>query len=194
MKRIFVFLLVSVLATSIFAQQQGKVRGGLDLGVCVPRGGGGICMDIPIGYNIRDNMNVGIKGGAAFMAKVDPFGDTGSLSANVNLLGTFTYFFSSGESSFAPFVGGGTGIYAVGGLSVGTNDVSVELGPRIGVLLTAGFELSKFRMAAEYNIVTRSAVKVNSTGVEVENSYIKNSYLAITVGFYIGGGKWKKQK
>ena len=191
-KIIIVCMLFTVTATGAFAQVQGKIRGGLNLGFCIPKGGIGVALDAQLGYNLKDNMNIGIKYGLAAMAKIDPSGESGSVSANNNILGTFSYYFNSGEGSFVPFVGGGIGIYTLGSITVGS-EYSIELGPRPGILLTTGFEASKFRLGLEYNIVPSSAVKFNGSGTPtIENNSVKNSYLAITAGFYIGGGKWKK--
>ena len=186
-------MLFAVIATGIFAQEQGKVRGGLDIGAAIPsKGGGGVAVNVPIGYNLQDNMTVGIRLGLAAMAKIDPLGETGSAAANVNYLATFAYYFNSG-SPFAPFVGGGAGMYTLAAAAVG-NNYTVDVGTRFGGLLSAGAEIGKFRLVLEYNLVPSSAVTVNSTGsgVQLENDKIPNSYLGITAGFYIGGGKWGK--
>ena len=195
MKRIIVCILSAVMAMGVFAQEEGKIRGGLDLGACIPKGGSGVCVDLNLGYNLKDNMTVGIRWGLAAMAKVDPFGETGSAAANINFLGTYSYYFSSGTSPFAPFVGGGLGLYTLAAIASNANTVSVDAGNRLGGMLTAGFELSKLRIALEYNLVPSSAVKYTGTGegIALTNDKIKNSYLTITIGFYVGGGKWKKQ-
>ena len=195
MKRIIVCVLFAVMATCAFSQEMGKIRGGLDLGGCRPGGsgvGGGVLVDIPLGYNLQDNMNVGIKMGAAVMAKADPFGESGSASVNVNFLATYTYYFNSGTSPFAPFVGCGAGLYSLAAASADMVEVTVDVGNKFGGMLTAGFELAKFRMALQYNLVPSSGITVTSTSVAPSNTSIKNSYLGLTLGFYVGGGKWKK--
>ncbi|MDR2887130.1 MAG: hypothetical protein LBV26_03865 [Bacteroidales bacterium] len=192
MKKILCIMLLAAMATGAFAQEQGKIRGGLDFGYCIPKGGGGVCFDLQLGYNLKDNMTVGIKYGNALMGKVDPMGENASISANGNFLGTYTYYFSSGGSSFAPFVGGGLGMYTLASFSTGASSYTVDAGGKFGGALTAGFEAGKFRMALEYNLVPSSGVTVTDNSVTLENTSIKNSYLAVTVGFYIGGGKWKK--
>ena len=60
----------------------------------------------------------------------------------------------------------------------------LELDGKFGGLIRAGFELGKLRLAASYNLIGKSDL---GEGVEV-----KNSYLGISLGFYLGGGKWKK--
>jgi len=187
-------LFAAAMTAGAFAQVEGKVRGGLDIGAAIPKGGGGVCVNIPFGYNLKDNMNIGIRLGTAAMAKIDPFGEVGDLAANVNFLGTFNYYFNSGDNPVAPFVGCGAGIYTIAAVSGGGNSVTVEAGNRFGGMMTAGVEVAKFRLALEYNMIPSSAVKVTGTGsgVAITNDKIKNSYFAFTVGFYIGGGKWKK--
>jgi len=192
MKKFFLCTVMAVLVTGVFAQEQGKMRGGFNLGYCVPKGGGGVCTDLQLGYNLQDNMNVGIRLGLAAMAKIGPEGENATLAANYNFLCTYAYYFNSGASSFAPFVGGALGRYTFGGATFGNSSVSVDVGPRFGGALSAGFEAKRFRLAAEYNLVPSSPVTVTDNSVEVKNKSIRNSYLTVTFGFYVGGGKWKK--
>ena len=196
MRKLIVCVLFAAIMTGAFSQEEGKVRGGLDLGYCIPtKGGGGFAFNLNIGYNLQDNMNVGLKLGVAAMAKVDPFGETGSVAANVNYLATFNYYFSSGTSPVAPFVGCGAGLFALAGADAGVSSVSVDVGNRFGGLLTAGVELGKFRLAFEYNMIPSSAVKFTGTNtgpMAITSDKIKNSYFAITTGVYFGGGKWRK--
>jgi len=187
-------MLFAAMTASAFAQVEGKMRGGLNLGPCIVKGIG-FGIDMQLGYNLKDNMNVGTKLGIAAMAKVDPIGETGTAAANVNFLGTFTYYFNSGESSFAPFVGSGLGVYVLAAESISSSlDYTVDFGNRFGGMLTAGFEIAKFRLAFEYNMIPSSAVKFTGTrgSIDITNDKIKNSYSAVTLGFYFGGGKWKK--
>lgn len=56
-------------------------------------------------------------------------------------------------------------------------------------MVRAGFEVGKFRMGAEYNVVPASDYNIvagNKLGS------VRNSYLGISIGFFIGGGYWKK--
>ena len=67
---------------------------------------------------------------------------------------------------------------------LGPDSEELELDGKFGGLIRAGFELGKLRLAASYNLIGKSDL---GEGVEV-----KNSYLGISLGFYLGGGKWKK--
>jgi len=194
MKKLFVCMLVAAVTIGVFAQEQGKVRGGLDIGGAIPsKGGGGVALNVPLGYNLQDNMNIGIRFGIAAMAKIDPVGETGSAAVNVNFMATYAYYFNSG-SAFAPFLGCGAGMYILAAADESVSQTTVEVGNRFGGLLTAGAEVGKFRLALEYNLIPSSAVTVTGSGssTQIKNSKIPNNYLGVTIGFFIGGGKWGK--
>ncbi|MEC3964300.1 hypothetical protein [Flagellimonas halotolerans] len=63
-------------------------------------------------------------------------------------------------------------------------DADVEVDGKFGGLLGAGFEAGKFRLTATHNIIGKTDLG--------EGSEVKNSYLDISLGFYLGDGKWKK--
>jgi len=179
-------MVVAFVATGAIAQEQGKIRGGANIGWCIPKGGGGVCFDLQAGYNLSDDMTVGIKWGYALMGKVDPKGEVGSIVGNSNLLGTFTYFLNMG--SFAPFVGAGAGLYTVAGGGTGLTGFVIEPGNKFGGMLTAGFEFKRFRLGLEYNLIPSSDAHLVSV-VGPQYGSVKNSYMALTFGFYLGGGK-----
>lgn len=195
MKKIFfAFLLMLTVVQVSQAQEQGKFRVGLDLGYTMPDGGGGVLFAIEPKINIADNMNVGIRFESAAMAKnveVGPVSAEASLTASMSYSGTFDYYFNSGSSSFAPFVGAGMGYSSLGSIGFDINDIEeaegdadLEVDGKFGGLLRAGFEAGKFRLAATYNLIGKTDLG--------EGAEVKNSYLGISLGFYLGGGKWKK--
>jgi hypothetical protein len=59
-----------------------------------------------------------------------------------------------------------------------------EVDGELGGFFRAGFELGKLRLAATYNLIGKSEL---DGGGEV-----KNSYFSVSLGFYLGGGKWGK--
>lgn len=179
------------------AQVEGKFRVGLDLGYTIPSsGGGGILFSLEPKYNIKDNMNVGLRIGSAAMVKniESTIGTTveAEIGANSSFVGTYDYYFK-GNSSFVPYVGGGAGIYSLANLEVNsgssTTTTEIDSNSKFGGLLRGGFEWGKFRMGLEYNLVPKSNIQ-NTSGTTVGTA--KNSYLGIHLGFYIGGGKWGK--
>lgn len=173
-----------------FAQEEGKFRVGLNAGYAMPDGGGGVLFSIEPKYNIADNMNIGVRFESAAMAK--NITDSGAsieseLAASTSYTGTFDYYFTSGNSSFAPFLGGGIGYNSLANAELDLGEfgtAEAEVDGAFGGLIRAGFELGKFRMAATYNLIGKSDL---GDGAEV-----KNSYFGISLGFYLGGGKWKK--
>ncbi|MHA7865233.1 hypothetical protein [Flagellimonas marinaquae] len=188
-KIVFVFLLRLAVVQVSQAQEKNKFRVGLDAGYAMPDGGGGLLLAIEPKYNIADNMNVGLRIESAAMAK--NIGPTeADLTTSVSYSGTFDYYFNSGSSSFAPFVGGGVGYSTLGNLSSTVEiegiqaSAELEVDGKFGGLLRAGFEVGKFRLAATYNLIGATEF---APGAEV-----KNSYFGISLGFYLGGGKWKK--
>jgi outer membrane protein X len=188
MKKILFCVLLAVMTTSAFAQQQGRIRGGLNAGYAIPTGGGGVAFDAQLGYNITDNMNVGVKWGVAMMGRVSPDGENASLSFNNSYLATFTYFLNNG-GRFAPFAGIGLGAYGVASIGAGNAYASVAGGTKFGGMLTAGFELGRLRFGVEYNLIPSSDV-IYDIGVTPERTSIPNSYFAVTLGFVIGRGTW----
>jgi hypothetical protein len=51
-------------------------------------------------------------------------------------------------------------------------------------LIRGGIELGKFRLALEYNLIPKSDLEIGES--------IDNSYFGASIGFFVGGGKWKK--
>ncbi|MEX0596719.1 MAG: hypothetical protein WD512_09475 [Candidatus Paceibacterota bacterium] len=188
-------LVMALLLTSImsYSQREGAFRVGFDLGFVPASGGAGVSYYLEPKYNIKDNMNVGFRiGGAAIARDVEDNGGSTFVTATgaASYLGTFDYYFPKGKS-FVPFVGGGIG-YA-GALSVRADEDSDLSGQSVsggfGGVIRGGFEWGKFRMGLEYNLVPKSKLYYENN---VSNEDISNSYFAVTLGFYVGGGKWGK--
>lgn len=189
MKKLIYALAITTLAFHFSqAQEEGKFRVGLDFGYAMPDGGGGLLFGIEPKYNVAENMNVGIRFESAIMAK--NVTDSGvsleaDLAASSSYLGTFDYYFNNGSSSFAPFVGAGVGFSALANVSFEDfgPDAEAEVDGKFGGMIRTGFEWGKFRTAVNYNLIGKT---------EIDGAEIKNSYLGISLGFYVGGGKWKK--
>lgn len=192
MKKI-IFTIIALVSMSQLshAQEQGKFRVGMDLGYAMPDGGGGILIALEPKYNIADNMNIGLRFESAAMAKNVGLTEA-ELTASMSYSGTFDYYFNSGSSSFAPFIGAGVGYSSLGNLGAKFGDpedeidgsIELEVDGKFGGLVRAGFEAGKFRLAATYNLIGKTEL--------AEGADVKNSYFGISLGFYVGGGKWKK--
>ena len=204
MKKAIYVMLLLVVFTGLRAQQQGKVRAGFNAGVDVPNAGVGLGGGIDVRYNIKDNINVGLKFAGDAMAKniyVDESTLTASVTAGAvySTLVTGDYYFSKGESIFAPFVGGGFGFYKIANVKATVTGDQVPEPPtdftnytpdtKFGALIRGGFELGHVRLGLEYNIIPKSSVYEVSDG---SVGLASNSFLKLSLGFYLGGGKWKK--
>ncbi len=206
MKKLFLTLIVSISILSLNAQEQGKIRVGLDAGLGIPNLGVGFNGNLDIRYNVMDNFNVGVKFNPGIFIK-DVVADevdmeaAATFSTITSTLVTSDYYFNNGSSSFAPYLGGGLGLFKivnVGFSQSGTDNissVSVDVSDfmfesKFGGLIRGGFEIGHFRMGLEYYLIPRT--KLIDIITNTPTGTTANSFLNFTVGFYLGGGRWKK--
>ena len=184
-----------VFSYNAIAQEEGKFRVGLDLGVAIPSGGLGFLGDLELKYNIKDNMNIGFRYGSAIITKnlkLDSGNEfeSGDFSANASYMVTYDYYFGL-VGSFHPFVGAGVGLNTLASVAGKEGEEfdkgKLDTNSKFGGFLRGGFEASRFRMTVEYDFIGESTLQ-DVYGKKVGS--IKNSYLGATVGFYVGGGKW----
>jgi len=179
MKNLILIAFIIFGISSISGQEKGKFRMGLDLGYVFVNGGGGGLFSLEPKYNLTDNSNIGIRIGTAAASEFDI-----EVDANFNILATYDFYFSIDNSSFSPFLGAGLGMYILG--DIGGSIYSVNLGEQFGGMIRGGLELGKLRLALEYNIIPKTNLDIGKS--------IKNSYFGASIGFYVGGGKWKEKK
>lgn len=198
MKRILIVALLIMLVStgSLFAQEASKFRVGFDLGMAIPQGGGvGAGFYLEPKFNLNERMNIGIRyGGAATIRNIELNQSNSDVRAEVGGIGTlgltFDYYFTNG-SKFVPFIGGGIGYYGFANIEIDSNDVPDDLvldtKMAIAPMIRGGFEFRKLRVTLDYNILPSSDL-VNTQNQRV--GVVANSYLGITLGLYVGGGKW----
>lgn len=182
-----VYLLVLLATLGLRAQESGKFRTDIELGYAAQSGANGYFVAIEPKFNIADDMNIGLRIASTYFNTTitDPiyFEQTDLDAGSLAIGGTFDYYFDDlTGSSFTPFAGAGVQ-YAM--LS---NDYVTDGEGKIGGFVRLGFEWGKLRVGAEYNLIPSSAF-VDTYG----SSYAyntSNSYIGITVGIFIGGGKW----
>lgn len=204
MKKYIFIAFVLFTCLSVNAQVKGKIRVGGNLGLTVPAGGGGFAIDIlDIRYNILNNLNAGVKFGGAFMIRdmsqlENSFDATMHINSNFMLVSDF--YFNKGGSFFAPFIGGSIGSFSIYdiymlGQSESEFNYTIEELPNpsktLGGALRTGFEAGKFRMALEYYLIP-ATTRYDVANIMQPAGTSANSYLSLNVGFYFGGGKWKK--
>jgi outer membrane protein W len=196
MKKIILSACIAFFCVSSYAQKEGGFRVGLDLGVVPTNGGGGALFSLEPKYNIKDNMNVGLRIGiAAIVRDINDSGATTSakVAANGSYVATYDYYFNGAGKSFVPYIGAGAGYYSIANVELddtnNSNDVNVDATGKMGGLVRGGFEWGKFRMGLEYNLVPESTLQDNNGN---NQGTVANSYVGIHLGFYVGGGKWGK--
>jgi len=193
-----IILLLAVLAFSNgYSQEAGKFRVGLDFGYVPASGGGGGLISLEPKFNIKDNMNVGLRlGGAAVVRDLVSTNNeefTAKVAGIGSVVGTYDYYFHKSGSSFAPYIGAGFGYYSLANVEVDDSEVNDEYTPAVssvfGGLIRGGFEWAGFRMGLEYNFLPDSDIERTDGSVA---GTAKNAYLGISIGFFVGGGKWGK--
>ena len=177
MKKLLALAFVILGIISINGQEKGKFRVGLDLGYVFENDGGAL-FSIEPKYNITGNSNIGLRLGTAASIGIS------DADSNLSILGTYDYYFNRQNSSTSPFLGVGLGYFALGEIGGGgPMGLAINLGEQFGALVRGGVELGKLRIALEYNILPKSDLEIGESS--------KNSYLGASIGFYVGGGKWK---
>ena len=189
------FLFLIILNSFIFAQEGGKLRVNFDLGYAIPSGGGnGVSIYLEPMYNIKENINVGLRiGTPVLVRKIDFFsGETTETSGNTNIsfIATTDYHFNKTNSSITPFIGGGIGYTSIANISYepfSDTDNKTEYIGKINGMIRGGFEWKKLRFSIDYNFISKSDL-IDTNGDKIGDS--KNSYFGINLGFFVGGGKW----
>ena len=206
MKNFFLAVLFLCVSLGIQAQEEGKVRFAGNLGLSLPNMGAGWSLDLlDVRYNIKDNLNLGVKFGGAMMIR--DVSDMSSVSANAtahfntNVMVESDYYFHNGTSAFAPFLGVGLGSFSI-------YDIYMQIDPSqstsytydqfplpartVGAAIRGGFELGRLRLAMEYYIIPRT-IMYDVANIMQEVGTSSNSYLTVNLGFYFGGGKWRRK-
>ena len=186
MKKIY-FLFAVLSAFVLRAQDSGKFRTDIELGYAIQSGANGYLFSIEPKFNIAEDMNVGLRITSTYFntSVFDPayLEQSDVNSGSIAVGGTFDYYFDDlTGGSFTPYAGAGVQY------SVLSNDYTNDAEGKFGGLVRAGFEWGKLRVGAEYNVIPNSNYSdFYGTGTAYNAT---NSYIGITVGVFIGGGRW----
>ena len=201
MKRTLLYLLVICISSNLVAQKMGKLRVGGNLGIATQDKGFGIGTNIDLRYNLLDNFNIGLTFGNASMFKNEimfstMYGVRGQLIEIKSYLLSTDFYFNSGFSNYITFMGFSTGLFDVSKLYLpnytNIQDVNIydHSETKLGCIIRTGFEHKKFRFAIEYNLIPKTLV----TDISQHSFGLTNNcFFDVTLGFYIGGGKWNKK-
>ncbi|RMB56637.1 hypothetical protein EAX61_13610 [Dokdonia sinensis] len=182
-----------------YGQEAGKFRFDISLGYAAiaDTDSDGLTFYLEPKWTLNNRMNVGLRIGGSVIGKEigeDAEGDFAvpEVAFSGSYVGTFDYYFHKSGSAFAPFVGAGFGYYEVANVETeNAQGESVELktDSKAGGLVRLGFDWYKFRLGFEYNLIPTSDLR------DLDNVVIgtsKNNYYGVSLGFYFGGGKWKR--
>ena len=176
--RSFPLILIIVIgffyANFSFAQKSGTWQAGLETGVLrITRPnpfGFGILGATELKYNLRANMNVGMR--TEKMCFHNNVSENGSV---LSIYTTYDYYFPSKRPKITNFIGAGLGYFFYNGDYFG-NDVKYN---NPSFLLRAGFEIGKFKTSLTYRYIRTNAPHYDNV----------RDYISLTLGYYFGGGK-----
>ena len=162
-----------------FSQETGKFRGGLDIAFSPYNStvdNIGFLGGLELKYNFQKNMNIGLRTEATSIRECKCYG-----AELLSFAVSYDYYFHYKNKTFSPFIGTGLGYY-FRRAHEGHTDIPYKYNnPTCFVRI--GFELWKFRTSLTYNLI-RKPQKYKNRNID---------YISFTVGFYIGGGKWRKK-
>jgi len=201
MKKIYLILTLAIVCLSSTAQKSDykPFKVDLSIGYASPAGSGskgGFLVGLEPKYAVIPQLSLGLRMEAAIVARFGGYGPDGTpLDVNVKASGSYLatadyYIPMPGSKFFRPFAGAGTGIYTIATVEANSNgNGATGAGTKFGAMTRAGFEMSHFRFAVEYNIVPSS--KLNGYDVDGNPAVItsKNGYLGIKIGAFFGGGR-----
>ena len=179
-----VLLLIAITAAGAVAQEYKAFRVGLGLGYANASGKGakgGVLWTLEPGYRVNDQILANLRIEGAVIARGSATETEASL--DVAELGSYKlngqYYFNN--NNFRPFVGVGFGMYSLDAVSMnagiqGGSSEAVAAAKKIGFYPRVGFDIGHFTMNIDYNLVP-------------ETNGIKNIYLGIRLGGFIGGGR-----
>jgi len=178
MRVLFIFTFSFVIGFfSVFAQEGGKLRAGVEIGYLYSRSqdvGSIFIGAAELKYNFQNNMNVGLRVEGSELTGCGCHGN------NIVLFSaTYDYYFHSTGKQLSRFIGAGLGYYFGENYSIGEQ---TKYYSNPSCFIRVGYEIRKFRISLTYNllIIPKSI-----------NPYENNNYIALNIGFYLGGGKWK---
>lgn len=181
MKKLLLF--ITFIGVSFLANAQSTTykafKVDVDLGYAIPSAGtgtkAGATFTIEPHYRLSDDFAIGLRiEGAGLGYETDGAGSKIKVSLLTSYCASGDYYLMKG--GFRPFVGAGAGFFTqsavVGNTDSGGSVTTVTGATNFGFFPRVGFEAGHFRMSAAYDIVGNNS-----------------SYAAITIGFFLGGGK-----
>ncbi|MCL2098792.1 MAG: outer membrane beta-barrel protein [Bacteroidales bacterium] len=174
-KLIILFAVVALTISATNAQDFKPFRVDLGGGYALPftnpyKGGFGFYLEPK--YEVQPQLAIGLRLEALFFGGSDVEGQSAGIKLSSGYMATGDYYLNN--ESFRPFVGLGLGIFRTGAIEINSSALEGSSGTNFSAMARAGFDFYHFRLAASYNAAF------------AEKMF---HYLALNIGFYIGGGK-----
>ena len=194
MRSFFLFFLLFTFGIfSSQAQEQGKVRFGIDAGIPNFKGN---TFGAELKYNITNWLNAGVR---AKWIQTENTVDSSDPTQSPTLESLQQYYTASMDlyldypCGTKPFIGISAGLASIGEFSTDQNHSATTLPIQdvndIGFLIRLGIENRKFRAAFEYAFINEKARLSESYGNMIPQEF-DNGFFGATLGFYLGGGVW----
>ena len=195
--RVLFFAMLLMTFYSVTAQEYKKFRAGFGLSYLQQGIDWGAAASFEVSYRIKDNILVGYRGESAA---------TPSNSNTISSRSLNSQYYFAGYRSFRPFVGIGAGVFRPGNSMSGgcggpNMDHTWNVETKFGVYPRIGFDLRHLSITLDWNIAGSSKSTMGNGLSPSEHGYdpphtvyLKNNYLSLKIGFFIGGGKKKMKR
>ncbi len=156
----------------------------------------GLLLNIEPKIKSSENTVIGLRFGVALNSQkfknIDSsqfFIDDQNDNAVISFVPTFDYYLN--ENNYCPYIGIGLGYYLWSYIDVSRRNGSVDVlegsvNDQVGFLVRGGFELGNTRLGLEYNFILKADIEIPNGQII---GTVDNSYLGVSIGFTIGGGK-----
>ncbi len=215
MKRVLIFTLLLCSVTLLRAQDYRKLKIGFHPGYIIPeKGDAGGTIALEPGFRITDRLAVNARFEVcAFNREVDTDASDLNVELGVGWIASYTaniqFYLLKGP--VRPYLGFGLGYYVPGAVDVKAS-ASLENGAKqeqeetiapeaaFGFYPRVGVDIGHMNIVIDYNIVGDSEASFSRVKTEnvdgsttqstvQQKTVFKNGYLALKLGFTIGGGK-----
>lgn len=200
LKKGLILITLLFFLNNLSAQAPNRFALGIEIGTVASSdlNSNGFLLNIEPKYKIIENGFIGLRFGVSIGSRgkneandmqfnIESMSGSGALS----IVPTFDYYFN--DNKFRPFSGIGIGYYSFNDLDVIRTDsvTSIQeqfkgkVNSQIGLLLRSGFELAKFRLTLEYNLISK--VDIEAPDAQIIGK-VSEGYWGLSIGFRIGGG------
>ena len=148
-----------------------RFDGGIGGGLLLPSEGAVGLIYLEPKYEIIPKLGIGLR----FELSTGFFAGEEKVGMNVSYAGFLSADYHFNNNAFRPFAGGGVGVYIMQGAKIDSNDVDADMSGNFSFFVRGGFDVHHFRLALTYTFQGEHLGQIHQ-------------YIALNLGFYIGGG------